>query len=82
LLANVWELPAADARRFRVGHRIHELRHTITHRRIVFQVYECVPIANLPSNGEWQSVTHAQLKALALPAAHRRAIDSVLSAKK
>jgi len=82
LLANFWELPAADARRFRVGHRIHELRHTITHRRIVFQVYECVPIANLPSNGEWQSVTHAQLKALALPAAHRRAIDSVLSAKK
>ncbi len=82
LLANFWELPPADARRFRVGHRIHELRHTITHRRIVFQVYECVSTAKFRSNGQWRWVTGAQLKALALPAAHRRAIENVLSAQK
>jgi len=74
LLANFWELPPVDARRFRVGHRIHELRHTITHRRIVLQVYACVPIARFRSNGEWRWATNAQRKALALPAAHRRAI--------
>jgi A/G-specific adenine glycosylase len=82
LLANFWELPAADAQQFRVGHRIHELNHTITHRRIVFQVYKCVPIAKFRSNGEWRWATRAQLKALALPAAQRRAIESILSAKK
>ncbi|MGD0058919.1 MAG: A/G-specific adenine glycosylase [Verrucomicrobiia bacterium] len=82
LLADFWELPAADARLFRVGHRIHELRHTITHRRIVFQVYACVPITKFWSNGEWRWAARAQLKALALPAAHRRAIESVLSAQK
>ncbi|MGD1021085.1 MAG: A/G-specific adenine glycosylase [Verrucomicrobiia bacterium] len=82
LLANFWELPPADARRFRVGHRIHELRHTITHRRIAFQVYECVPTVSFRSNGRWRWATPAQLKALAIPAAHRRAIESVLSAKK
>ncbi len=82
LLANFWELPRADARRFRVGRRIHELRHTITHRRIVFRVHECVPIAKFRSNGGWRWATSAQLKALALPAAHRRAIESVLLAKK
>ncbi len=82
LLANFWELPPADARQFRVGHRIHELRHTITHRRIVFQVYECVPLTKFRSNGKWRWVTGAQLTALALPAAHRRAIETVLSAQK
>jgi A/G-specific adenine glycosylase len=81
LLANFWELPSADSQWFRVGHRLHELRHTITHRRIVFQVYECNPIARFRSNGEWRWVTRTQLKALALPAAHRRAIGSILSAK-
>jgi A/G-specific adenine glycosylase len=82
VLANFWELPSADVRRFRVGHQIHELRHTITHRRILFQVYECSPIARLRSNGAWRWATSAQLKALALPAAHRRAVESILSAQK
>jgi len=82
LLANFWELPPADARQFRVGRRIHELRHTITNRRIVLQVYECVPVGKFRSNGEWRWATKTQLKALALPAAHRRAIGSVLSPKK
>jgi A/G-specific adenine glycosylase len=82
LLANFWELPTADTQHFRVGHRIHKLRHTITHRRIDFYVYKCVPITKFRSNGEWRWVTGAQLKKLALPAAHRRAIESILSAKK
>jgi A/G-specific adenine glycosylase len=82
LLANFWELPPADARQFRMGHQIHELRHAITHRRILFQVYECVPIAKVQSNGGWRWVSIAQFKALALPAAHRRAIESILSPKK
>jgi len=82
LLANFWELPPAEARRFRVGHRIHELRHAITHRRIVFQVYACVPIARFPANGVWRWATRAQVKALALPAAHRRALETLFSAKK
>jgi A/G-specific adenine glycosylase len=82
LLANFWELPPADAQQFRMGHRIHELRHTIMNRRIVFQVYECVPIAKFRSNGEWRWASTAQFKALALPAAHRRAIEGILSPKK
>ena len=82
LLANFWELPSADTRHFRVERRIHELRHTITHRRIVFQVFACVPITKFRSNGEWRWASRAQLKALALPAAHRRALESILSTKK
>jgi A/G-specific adenine glycosylase len=81
LLANFWELPPADARRFRVGNRIHELRHTITHRRIVLHVHECAPKQRIRSNGKWRWATRKELKALALPAAHRRAIETVLSAK-
>jgi A/G-specific adenine glycosylase len=82
LLANFWELPPADTQWFRVGHRIHELRHTITNRRIVLQVYACVPTARFRSNGKWRWATRAQLKVLALPAAHRRAVNSILSTKK
>lgn len=81
LLANFWELPSADPQHFRVGHHLHELHHTITHRRIAFHVYECVPIAKFRSNGEWRWVTRAQLQVLALPAAHRRAVEAILSAQ-
>jgi len=82
LLANFWGLPSADARRFRVGRRIHELRHAITHRRILLQVHECAPVTKPPSNGNWRWVTRRDLNALALPAAHRRAIEYVLLAPK
>jgi A/G-specific adenine glycosylase len=81
LLANFWELPQANARQFRVGRRIHQLRHTITHRRILLRVHECVPVMNFRSNGQWRWATRKDLEALALPAAHRRAIEHVLSAK-
>jgi len=80
-LANFWGLPSADPRRFRVGGRIHELRHAITHRRILLQVHECVPVTTFPSNGRWRWVTRRDLNALALPAAHRRAIEYVWAKK-
>ncbi len=81
LLANFWELPSPDARRFRIGSRIHELRHTIMNRRILLHVHECVPRQLFRSNGKWRWVTRAQLKWVALPAAHRRALETILSAK-
>ena len=81
LLANFWALPVADEERFRTGRRLCEVRHTITHHRITMRVLECVPRVPFRSNGRWQWVTRRQLRALALPAAHRRAIDRVLSAE-
>jgi A/G-specific adenine glycosylase len=81
LLANFWELPRADARQFRTGRQLCEVRHTITHHRIAMRVLECTPRVPFRSNGRWRWVTRRQLRALALPAAHRRAIDRVLSAE-
>ena len=80
LLANFWALPSANARQFRVGRRLHELRHAITHRRILLRVHECAPVTKLPSNRKWRWVTRRVLNELALPAAHRRAIEHVWSA--
>jgi A/G-specific adenine glycosylase len=81
LLANFWELPRADGRQFRLGRQLCEVRHTITHHRIAMRVLECAPRVPFRSNGRWRWVTRRQLRALALPAAHRRAIDRVLSAE-
>jgi A/G-specific adenine glycosylase len=78
LLANFWELPGANRRRFRVGRRLCELRHTITHHRIRLRVLECRPKAGFQTNGSWRWVTGAELAALALPAAHRRATERIL----
>jgi hypothetical protein len=44
-------------------------------------VHECAPKQRIRSNGKWRWATRKELKALALPAAHRRAIETVLSAK-
>ena len=79
LLANLWELPQADRSRFRLGRQLCEVRHTITHHRIAMRVLECIPKIPIRSNGRWRWATRRQLQALALPAAHRRAIDLVLS---
>jgi len=81
LLANFWELPAADARRFRVGQQIHELLHTITHRRILLQVHACTSTNTFRSNGKWRWASRKELNTLALPAAHRRAVEHILSAQ-
>jgi A/G-specific adenine glycosylase len=81
LLANLWELPEADAREFRVGRQLCEVRHTITHHRIALHVHECEFLSKFRSNGRRQWVARSRLNALAMPAAHRRAVEQILSAK-
>jgi A/G-specific adenine glycosylase len=79
LLANLWELPEADTQEFRVGRQLCEVRHTITHHRIALQVHECSFLSKFRSNGRRRWVARGGLNALAMPAAHRRAIELVLS---
>ena len=81
LLANFWELPKADEQLFHIGRQLCEVRHTITHHRIAMRVLESVPRVPFRSNHQWRWVTRRQLRALALPAAHRRAIEQILSAE-
>ena len=81
LLANFWELPEVQARTFRVGRQVCEIRHTITDRRITLRVYDSTLASKVRSNGEWFWASRDNLKALALPAAHRRAVEQILSAK-
>jgi A/G-specific adenine glycosylase len=77
-LANLWELPEADAQEFRVGRQLCEVRHTITHHRITLHVHECILLSKSHSNGRRRWVARGKLNALAMPAAHRRAIELVL----
>ena len=81
LLADFWELPEADKQHFRVGRQLCEVRHAITHHRIVLRVHECALTFNIRSNGQWRWASRANLKTLALPAAHRRALERILSAQ-
>jgi A/G-specific adenine glycosylase len=81
LLANLWELPEADAQEFQVGRQLCEVRHTITHHRITLHVHECALLSKFRSNGRRSWVTRGGLKTLAMPAAHRRAVEHILSAK-
>jgi A/G-specific adenine glycosylase len=83
LLAGMWELPTLDRRRFRKGKPLLELRHTITNRRITLRVFNCQCGSalqdKLPAELRW--VSTAKLARLSLPAAHRRAIEQILSAE-
>jgi len=83
LLAGMWELPALGQRRFRKGKTLLELRHAITNRRITLRVFECQCGSalqdTLPAELRW--VSGAGIKRLSLPAAHRRAIEQILSTK-
>jgi A/G-specific adenine glycosylase len=83
LLARMWELPALRRGQFRKGKPLLELRHTITNRRITLRVFECQCGSalqdNLTADLRWVSAT--EIKRLSLPAAHRRAIKQILSAK-
>ena len=78
LLANLWELPVVDRREFRVGRQLCEVRHTITHHRITLRVHECALGVKVQSNGRQRWVTRDRLSTLAMPAAHRRAIELLL----
>ena len=83
LLAGMWELPTLGHRRFRKGKPLLELRHTITNRRITLRVFECrcgdALRDKFPTELRWVSV--ARMTRLSLAAAHRRAIEQILSAK-
>jgi len=81
LLANLWELPEANAQEFRVGRQLCEVRHTITHHRITLQVHDCTVLPKFRSNGKQRWVGRDGLKVLAMPAAHRRALEQILSTK-
>jgi A/G-specific adenine glycosylase len=83
LLAGMWELPPLGRGQFRKGKPLLELRHTITNRRITLRVFECQCGSalqdKLPAELRW--VSAAKLARLSLPAAHRRAIEQILSVK-
>jgi A/G-specific adenine glycosylase len=65
LLAGMWELPAGKSRRLLLTHR-----HVITHRQITLRVF-----AGRQATGKW--FTRRQVENLALPAAHRRALNAI-----
>jgi A/G-specific adenine glycosylase len=81
LLAGMWELPAMGRGQFRKGKPLLELRHTITNRRITLRVFECQCGSalqdKLTADLRWVSAT--EMTRLSLPAAHRRAIERILS---
>ena len=83
LLAGMWELPTLNRGQFRKGKPLVELRHTITNRRITLRVFNCEykrALQNeLPAELRW--VSAARMTRLSLPAAHRRAIEQILSAE-
>jgi len=68
LLAGFWELPAG-----RSGKLLLTLRHVITNRQITLQVRAGRP----RGSGRWFS--RRQLQSVAMPAAHRRALEQILS---
>jgi A/G-specific adenine glycosylase len=81
LLAGMWELPTLGRGQFRKGKALLELRHTITNRRITLRVFECECGSALQNKltAELRWVSTTEMKRLSLPAAHRRAIERILS---
>ena len=70
LLAGLWELPAGKS-----GKLLLTLRHVITNRQITLQV----AAGQKRGAGRWFS--RRQLQAIPMPAAHRRAVEQILSAQ-
>jgi A/G-specific adenine glycosylase len=77
LLANLWELPAFN---HTAGALLATVRHTITHRRITLRVFESRP-ARRVTGPRLRWVTRREARQLALPAAHRRALEIIFSAQ-
>ena len=71
LLAGLWELPPGQS-----GKLLLTLRHVITNRQITLQVRSGRP----RGTGRWFS--RRQLRSIAMPTAHRRALEQILSAQK
>jgi adenine-specific DNA glycosylase len=54
------------------------IRHTITNHRITLRVFECEPTSKITRlNGALRWVTSKELMKLAMPAAHRRALEKI-----
>lgn len=75
LLAGMWELPPLERGRFRRGPERLALRHTITNKRITLRIFECRLRTSVNRNGSWCWVGRRELARLAMPAAHRRALE-------
>ena len=70
LLAGLWELPAGESEKFLLT-----LRHVITNRQITLRVFA----GSASGVGHWFS--RRQLAKITMPAAHRRALEKILSAQ-
>jgi A/G-specific adenine glycosylase len=81
LLAGLWELPAL-LKRPQPGRRpLLTLRHTITNKRITLRVFAREPSGEGGANGDFRWASRNDLARLALPAAHRRALERILAAQ-
>ena len=79
LLAGMWQLPPLANNRLRSRRPLLTIRHTVTNRRITLRVFESVmPSKKLPSNGRLRWATPKDLTRLAMPAAHRRALEGLV----
>lgn len=77
-LAGMWELPAIDDGLFDVGAPLAEVRHTITHHRILLRAFEATDGGNhVPTNDRWRWATPVDLKKMPLPAAHRKLVNLI-----
>ncbi|HUI08605.1 MAG TPA: A/G-specific adenine glycosylase [Verrucomicrobiae bacterium] len=79
LLAGMWELPPLEKTRFRPRRPLVTLRHAITNKRITLRVFACEPAAEPKCNGHLRWASPKDLARLALPAAHRRAVEEILA---
>ena len=70
LLAGLWELPAGESEKILLT-----LRHVITNRQITLRVFA----GKTSGVGRWFS--RRQLAKVTMPAAHRRALEKILSAQ-
>jgi A/G-specific adenine glycosylase len=77
-LAGMWELPSVDDAPFDVGAPLAELRHTITHHRILLRAFEATVASDIGRTDErWRWVTPVEARRLSLPAAHRKLVNRI-----
>jgi A/G-specific adenine glycosylase len=87
LLAGMWELPLLGKRfqrrrpRSNRGKPLLTLRHTVTNRKITLRVFACETLSEPKPNGSLRWASPKDLARLTLPAAHRRALERILSAQ-
>jgi len=81
LLAGMWELPPLDRKRAQPRQPVLVLRHTITNHRITLRIFDGRVGLNVRLDGARRWVSPRNLERLALPAAHRRALEQILSVR-